>query len=231
MKRPMKPRYGYSYGWRARGRKQVPSENLERALQKKIMVPASTREEIYKVRNTETGFYWTGRADHTKFYDDEGVSFGSREEAAKAVAKLLGKATDGEFSMTRLAVRIREIQKWEIVQVKITIRFTDNRSLVDTTEYQVLAALLKENRTVGAAFQRHVDKFESHEIQSIVHLDDYSSNLEEYLEDIPKDQYFKHRTVLAFKDVKYGLMLKLSLPKVNSVIDVKKIREAVSAGL
>lgn len=192
--------------------------------------PGVKAKTLWKVRHSVTGFYWTGRANHTKFYDQEGESWSSKEEAVAAISTLVNKASDSDFSVQRLDLRLQEIKKWEIIECKVRIATVGDSHPIDLSEYEVLNQIFKEGRTLGNVFARAIEARNSQLILGLVHLTSYANTIDAILDgmNIPEGAVIRHRTVLEVRDLKWLMMLKLALPSVKMTLNVQDIRDRVT---
>jgi hypothetical protein len=214
--------------YRSRWKNPTPTEAK---LWSPIREGVKTRS-VWKVFNGSTGFYWTGRANHLKFYDQEGESWSSKEDASAAVMSLVSKAGDSDFSIQRLGIRLKEIRAWEIIECKVRVTKLGDGHNVNLVEYEVLNEVFKQGRTVGNVFARAVENGTSENIQGLIHLDSYVNAIQDTLDrmSIPEDKVVNHRTVLEVRDLKWLMFLKLSLTGVKAALNVHDIRELVSTG-
>lgn len=193
--------------------------------------PGKKAATVWKVQDTVSGFYWTGRANHAKFYDQEGESWESHDEALKAVNTLVGNASDSDFSTQRLTIRLQALKHWQIVECKTRITKVGEPFQLVLVEHEVLNEIFKEGRTMGNVFARALAENTSEGIEGLVHLNGYSTDVKDILDGmaIPEGAVKTHRTVLEVRDLKWLMLLKLSLPIVKQTLNVQNIRERVIA--
>lgn len=215
--------YRYRNRWRPTNAKSTPPK-----LWADIKAGKKT-PTVWKVQDTVSGFYWTGRADHTKFYDQEGKSWESHDAALASLNTLLGNANDSDFSTQRLSVRLQAMKKWQIIECKTRVTKVGEPFELVLVEQEVMNEIFKEGRTMGNVFARALADNTSEGITGLVHLNGYVTDVKDILDgmSIPEDMVKYHRTVLEVRENKWLMLLKLSLPIVKQTLNVQGIRERV----
>lgn len=213
--------YRYKNNWR---KKKPNVAKLWPMIQEGVKTPT-----VWKVLDTVSGFYWTGRANHSKFYDQEGESWPTKDAALRAIQTIVEKASDSEFSVQRLDVRLKAMRSWKIVECKVKVSHIGESHTIDMTEHEVLNEVFKLGRTMGMVFSYAMTDKRSHTVTGLIHLDGYASKIDELLDgmNIPEGIVMRHRTVLEIHDNKWLTLLKLSLPSVKATVNVKEIRERI----